>query len=138
MKFFDESMRLQEVLILTGIFVIFVIPLWVVGLKSGGMENLLPNYIIISTALMAIIFAALAIQNKKEIFVRLAHPLYLSSLALGTSIYTLFLIQMNSTPSVLTQVLFSVATMFLFAAILEIHIMTYQSYKMLRRPKEES
>jgi Na+/H+-translocating membrane pyrophosphatase len=87
---------------------------------------------------MAIIFAALAIQNKKEFYIRLVHPLLITSIALGTSIYTFFLIQMNSTPPMLTQIIFSIATMFLFAAILEIHIMTYQSYKALRHPKTES
>jgi len=132
MRFFGEPLRKQEFILLAGIFIVLIVPLWVFGLRSQGMENLCPEYILISTALMSIIFAALAIKNDRETISRLIHPLMISSTALGSSTFTFFMIQMNSSPSIIIRLLFSLATLSLFTAIFELNILAYRMYIQVR------
>lgn len=110
-------------LVLTCIFII--IPFVILPSKDEAIKNLCPQYILISTALMAIIFAALTIKHDKITIERFRFPLFLSTLSLLTDIYTYFLYWLNSS-SWNVILLFSVATILIFSLILEIALMAAQ------------
>jgi len=135
MRYLDVPLRKQELILLAVIYVILIVPLWVFGPKPEGMENLCHEYILISTALMSIVFAAMAIKNDRETLLRLVYPLMISSTALGSSTFTFFLIQMNSSPSTIIRLLFSLATLSLFTAIFELNILAYRLYIRVRIEK---
>jgi hypothetical protein len=137
MRFFDVPLRKQELILLAVIYTVLIVPLWVFGSKPQGMENLCPQYILISTALMSIIFAAMAIKNDRETISRLVYPLMISSTALGSSTFTFFMIQMNFSSSVIIRLLFSLATLSLFTAIFELNVLTYRLYTQIKKPKPE-
>ncbi|MFA4825282.1 MAG: hypothetical protein WC593_09015 [Methanoregula sp.] len=125
-----------------GIIIALVWPFWAYGLKSGGIESLCTQYIVISTALMAILFAVIAIKQDKVIIERLKQPLFLISISLFTDVYAFFLIWLNSTSTLLINIFFSIATILLFITILEINLLTLGFLEYLKHqnaiPKKES
>jgi hypothetical protein len=117
-----KPFRQKELLLLILTSLVTIVPFLLLPSKNKTIESLCPQYILISTALMAIIFAALSIKHEKTDVERLKFPLFLSTISLFTDIYTYFLycIDSNQWGPI---ILFSIATILIFALILEIALM---------------
>ena len=69
-----DPRKRQALLFLIGISAVLWIPFYWYGLVDNGVKDLCEQYIVISTALMAIIFAVLAIRQELRIVKSLSMP----------------------------------------------------------------
>jgi hypothetical protein len=117
----DITVGIIETFFIISLSLALLVPFWVWGLRSQGIESLCSQYILISTAVMSIIFAALTIKNDKKVIKILKIPLMLSSLSLFTDIYTYFLIYLNSSYFLEIEIFFSISTLLLIGTIITIN-----------------
>jgi membrane-associated HD superfamily phosphohydrolase len=108
-----------------GMTILLAITLWfpLYGITMQGIQSLCPAYITISTAILAVIFAVVAIitsrsniQERIQIF---RWPIAFSTISLFGSIYTYYLSYVNNLGYVILP-LFFIASVFTFYAVFSI------------------
>jgi hypothetical protein len=116
--------------------IVFTIFLFYIGLSNGlpktGMEALLPNYLLISTAILAVTFAAVAINKdimKKETeFVELT--IGASTMGIFVSIISLYLCYLQGDSHQFTiPMTFYFATFLVITSILTMAIVSIQTIR---------
>jgi hypothetical protein len=123
--FHGVPIKQQKIGLIVGVFCVLILPLWIFGLKSQGVETLLEQYILISTVLMAILFAVIAVKGDLIVLEKIEAPLFILLISIFTDIYALFISLLNSASIVQINLFFSIATILLFYAILEMNIMAF-------------
>ena len=123
--FHGVPIKQQKIGLVVAVFCVLILPLWIFGLKSQGVETLLEQYILISTVLMAILFAVIAVKGDLIVLENIEAPLFILLISIFTDIYALFICLLNSASVLQINLFFSIATILLFYAILEMNIMAF-------------
>jgi hypothetical protein len=130
MAFFKDK-RVRTALIIS---IVMAIVLVVIPLFTGGFKNIsdtCSQYIVISTAFVAIIFAALAIKPEGKYIEKLKIPFGLSVFTLFSSIYTYYLNNIINENMNIVTALFGITTTLIFTTILFILIMAADLFAIL-------
>jgi len=115
--------------ILTGILLLSYLGLG--GFQDQGFQNICIQYIVISTAFLAVISASISIIQDKTQADKLKTPLFFSGLALFSAIYTYFLSNFRNEFPIVIVSLFFVTTFLIFSSISIIVIMVSDMIKII-------